>query len=246
MAGEFNSTKIRCRERNADGPKQRFSDFINEPIKARRVSYYCSMHKITALLAALLCVAIPSFAQQPLYDSLELAKRRIQKIVILSDYKDDDSSSVRVFDTLQVAQLARFQMYPLAPVANLLPPDLSTYTNGEILGVEDSTNAKSDMIRVLNYTSLKMIKVVLTKNIYKDSIPTINIYTPFLPADSIIYQYNDQQRLTEKLVYCKHKLITRETYTYSRNGLPETSTVYDPQFLLSPEGTCVRKYVYLK
>jgi hypothetical protein len=204
------------------------------------------MSKITAVLAALICVAIHSAAQQPLYDSLELAKRRIRKIVILSDYKDDDSSSVRVFDTLQVAQLARFQMYPLAPVAVLFTPDLLTYKNGEILEVQDSTSDKSDIVSALNYTSLKRIQVVINKNIPEDSIAKINIYTPFLPADSIFYYYNDQQRLTGKEVYCQHKLITRETYTYSRNGLPETSVVYDPKFLLSPEGTCVRKYVYLK
>lgn len=204
------------------------------------------MPKITALLAALLCVAIHAVAQQPLYDSLELAKRRVQKIVILSDYKDDDSSSVRVFDTIPVAQLARFQIYPLAPVADLFTPDLLTYKNGEILEVQDSTSDKSDFVRVLNYTSLKRIQVVLTNNIPEDSIARINIYTPFLPADSIFYYYNDQQRLTGKEVYCRHKLITSETYTYSRNGLPETAVVYDPKFLLSPEGTCVRKYVYLK
>jgi hypothetical protein len=246
MAGEFNSTKIRCRERNADGPKQRFSDFINERIKARRVSYYCGMHKITALLAALLCVAIPSFAQQPLYDSLELAKRRIQKIVILSDYKDDDSSSVRVFDTLQVAQLARFQMYPLAPVDKAFKPEMKEHGSGETIIEEDIISGKSNVLIMKHYAAAHRIIVTIDNQITRDSFHLSNPYTPFLLSDSIIYQYNDQQRLTEKLVYFKHKLITRETYTYSRNGLPETSTVYDPQFLLSPEGTCVRKYVYLK
>jgi hypothetical protein len=36
------------------------------------------------------------------------------------------------------------------------------------------------------------------------------------------------------------------TISYTDSGLPELIFVYDPQFLLSYEGTCVRKYVYLK
>jgi hypothetical protein len=185
-------------------------------------------------------------AQQPFFDSLALAKRGIRQIVVLSDYKDPDSSSVRVFDTLQVAQLARFQMYPLAPVSKAFQPEMKEHGSGETIIVEDSRSGKSDVIVILHYAAAQRIIVKIDNQISEDSIPVPNPYSPFLLSDSIIYHYNDQQRLTEKMVYYKHKLITREAYTYSRNGLPETAVVYDPKFLLSPEGTCVRKYVYLK
>jgi hypothetical protein len=185
-------------------------------------------------------------AQQPFFDTLALARRQISKIVVLSDYKDPDSSSVRVFDTLQVAQLDRFQMYPLAPVDKAFKPEMKEHGSSETIIVEDKRSGKSDVIVIIHYAAAQRIIVTIDNQIPEDSIPLLNPYSPFLLSDSILYHYNDQQRLTEKLVYCKHKLITREIYTYSRNGLPETAVVYDPKFLLSPEGTCVRKYVYVK
>ena len=226
--------------------KERFSDFINVHQKTGRVSYYCCMSKITALLAALLCVAIHSAAQQPLYDSLELAKRRIQKIVILSDYKDDDSSSVRVFDTIPVAQLAKYQKNPLSEVQAAFLPQMQDNGSNVLVEQRNTATGKSDLTEITHVSASRLIIAIVQQNLPTDSALKLPRNCPHHPADSVIYRYDEEKRIIEKSTYKNNKLISSETYSYSRNGLPETSVVYDPKFLLSPEGTCVRKYVYLK
>ncbi|MGL5891354.1 MAG: hypothetical protein ACRC3B_15800 [Bacteroidia bacterium] len=204
------------------------------------------MLKTTALLAALLCVAINSLAQKPLYDSLELAKRRIQKIVILSDYKDVDSSSVRVLDTLQVVQSANYQKYPLTEVLPAFLPQMTEDGSNVLVEKRNPATGKSDLTEITHYTSAQLIIAIVQRNLPTDSALKLPRNCPQHPSDSVVYRYDDQKRITEKSTYRNKKLISSEVYTYSRSGLPETVVVYDPKFLLSPEGTCVRKYVYLK
>ncbi|MCA6364711.1 MAG: hypothetical protein IM638_16875 [Bacteroidetes bacterium] len=185
-------------------------------------------------------------AQQPFFDSLALAKRGIRQIVVLSDYKDPDSSSVRVFDTLQVAQFGRMQTYPLAQVAVAFTSEMKEPGSNVLIETRNANTGKTDFTEVTHYPAQQLIIAIEQKNLPTDSAWKLSRNCPHHPADSIIYRYDNQQRLTDKTVYRKNKLITRETYTYSRSGLPETAAIYDPKFLLSPEGTCVRKYVYLK
>jgi hypothetical protein len=187
-----------------------------------------------------------AMAQKPFYDSLALARRQIRQIVVVSDYKDPDSSSVRVLDTVHVAQLQRFQLYPLAPVSVAFLPEMKEPGSNVLVETRNENTGKTDFTEVTHYPAQQLIIAIEQKNLPTDSAWKIARNCPFHPADSIFYRYDDQLRLTEKTVYRKQKLITREIYTYSRNGLPETAVLYDPQFLLSPEGTCVRKYVYVK
>lgn len=198
------------------------------------------------LVILLLLTGPAGWAQAPLYDSLELAQQRIRRIVVLSDYKDADSSSVRVFDTLLTAQLARFQYNPLFEVDAAFGEQMRENGSNVLVEKRNATTGRSDFTNIMHYPAQGLIIATVSRNLHTDSSWHVPGYNQQHPADSLVYRYDNHQRLTEKALWQRGKLIYRESYTYQRNGLPASAILYDPRFLLSPEGTCVRRYVYLK